>query len=147
MMREFLTRMINSVDDNRSMLPRLLVGLVFLSEGIQKFLYPDLVGAGRFTKVGFENPEFLAYFVAVFEVACGALVLAGFMTRLAAIPLVVIMSVAIYTTKIPVLMKDGFWSMAHASRNDFSMTMMLIFLLIYGAGKYSFDKMLEQRIR
>ncbi|KAA0254135.1 MAG: DoxX family protein [Chlorobiota bacterium] len=139
--------MIRSVDDNRSILPRLLVGLVFVSEGIQKFLYPDLVGAGRFTKIGFENPEFLAYFVAVFEVVCGALVLAGFMTRLAAIPLVVIMSVAIYTTKIPVLMKDGFWSMAHASRNDFSMTMMLIFLLIYGAGKYSFDKMLEQRIR
>ncbi len=139
--------MIRSVDDNRSILPRLLVGLVFLSEGIQKFLYPDLVGAGRFTRIGFENPEFLAYFVAVFEVVCGALVLAGFMTRLAAIPLAVIMSVAIYTTKLPVLMKDGFWSMAHASRNDFSMTMMLIFLLIYGAGKYSFDKMLEQRIR
>ncbi|GJQ31529.1 MAG: hypothetical protein HBSAPP04_03680 [Ignavibacteriaceae bacterium] len=146
-MKEFLIKMIRSVDDNRSILPRLLVGLVFVSEGIQKFLYPDLVGAGRFTKIGFENPEFLAYFVAVFEVVCGALVLAGFMTRLAAIPLVVIMSVAIYTTKIPVLMKDGFWSMAHASRNDFSMTMMLIFLLIYGAGKYSFDKMLEQRIR
>lgn len=139
--------MIRSVDDNRSILPRLLVGLVFVSEGIQKFLYPDLVGAGRFTKIGFENPEFLAYFVAVFEVVCGALVLAGFMTRLAAIPLVVIMSVAIYTTKIPVLMKDGFWSMAHASRNDFSMTMMLIFLLIYGAGKYSVDKLLEQRIK
>ncbi len=139
--------MIRSVDDNRSKLPRLLVGLVFFSEGIQKFLYPDLVGAGRFTRIGFENPEFLAYFVAVFEVVCGALVLAGFMTRLAAIPLAVIMSVAIYTTKLPVLMKDGFWSMAHASRNDFSMTMMLIFLLIYGAGKYSFDKMLEQRIR
>ena len=146
-MKEFLIKMIRSVDDNRSILPRLLVGLVFFSEGIQKFLYPDLVGAGRFTRIGFENPEFLAYFVAVFEVVCGALVLAGFMTRLAAIPLVVIMSVAIYTTKIPVLMKDGFWSMAHASRNDFSMTMMLIFLLIYGAGKYSFDKMLEQRIR
>lgn len=139
--------MIRSVDDNRSILPRLLVGLVFVSEGIQKFLYPDLVGTGRFTRIGFENPEFLAYFAAVFEVVCGALVLAGFMTRLAAIPLVVIMSVAIYTTKIPVLMKDGFWYMAHASRNDFSMTMMLIFLLIYGAGKYSFDKMLEQRIR
>ena len=146
-MKEFLIKMIRSVDDNRSKLPRLLVGLVFFSEGIQKFLYPDLVGAGRFTRIGFENPEFLAYFVAVFEVVCGALVLAGFMTRLAAIPLAVIMSVAIYTTKLPVLMKDGFWSMAHASRNDFSMTMMLIFLLIYGAGKYSFDKMLEQRIR
>lgn len=139
--------MIRSVDDNRSILPRLLVGLVFVSEGIQKFLYPDLVGTGRFTRIGFENPEFLAYFVAVFEVLSGAFILAGIFTRFAAIPLVVIMSVAIYTTKLPVLMKDGFWSMAHASRNDFSMTMMLIFLLIYGAGKYSFDKMLEQRIR
>lgn len=146
-MREFVLNLIRSVDDNRSILPRLLVGLVFVSEGIQKFLYPELVGTGRFTKIGFENPEFMAYFVAVFEVLSGALVLAGLLTRFAAIPLIVIMSVAVYTTKIPVLMKDGFWYMAHASRNDFSMIMMLIFILIYGAGKYSIDKFLEQKLK
>jgi len=29
--------------------------------------------------------------------------------------------------------------MAHAARTDFAMTMLLIFLLIYGAGKWSLD--------
>jgi uncharacterized membrane protein YphA (DoxX/SURF4 family) len=122
---------------------RLIVGLVFLSEGIQKFLYPEIVGVGRFEKIGFENAEFLAYFVASFEVVCGALVLIGLLTRLAAIPLLTIMATAIVTTKIPILLNEGFWFMAHAARTDFAMAMLLIFLLIYGAGKWSFDNSLR----
>ncbi|MGC9354194.1 MAG: DoxX family protein [Mariniphaga sp.] len=118
---------------------RLIVGLVFLSEGIQKFLYPEIVGVGRFEKIGFENPEFWAYFVAGFEVVCGALVLIGLLTRLAAIPLLTIMVTAIVTTKIPILLNEGFWFMAHAARTDFAMAMLLIFLLIHGAGKWSVD--------
>jgi putative oxidoreductase len=119
---------------------RLIVGLVFLSEGIQKFLYPEIVGVGRFEKIGFENPEFWAYFVAVFEIVCGALLLIGFLTRLAAIPLLTIMATALISTKIPILLNEGFWFMAHAARTDFAMTMLLIFLLIYGAGKWSVDE-------
>jgi putative oxidoreductase len=122
---------------------RLIVGLVFLSEGIQKFFYPEIVGVGRFEKIGFENPEFWAYFVASFEVVCGALVLIGLLTRLAAIPLLTIMVTAIFTTKIPILLNEGFWFMAHAARTDFAMTMLLIFLLIYGAGKWSVDNSLR----
>lgn len=118
---------------------RLIVGLVFLSEGIQKFLYSEIVGVGRFEKIGFENPEFWAYFVAGFEVVCGAMVLIGLLTRLAAIPLLTIMITAIVTTKIPILLNEGFWFMAHAARTDFAMTMLLIFLLIHGAGKWSVD--------
>ncbi len=118
---------------------RLIVGLVFLSEGIQKFLYPEIVGVGRFEKIGFENAEFLAYFVAGFEIVCGALLLIGFLTRLAAIPLLTIMATALISTKIPILLNEGFWFMAHAARTDFAMTMLLIFLLIYGAGKWSVD--------
>jgi uncharacterized membrane protein YphA (DoxX/SURF4 family) len=134
-----------TVSDHRSILPRLIVGLVFLSEGIQKFLFPELVGAGRFEKIGFANPEFLAAFVASFEIVCGILMLIGFSVRLAAIPLLIIMITAITTTKIPILIEKGFWQMAHDSRTDFAMTLLIIFLIIYGAGKLSVDYWINQR--
>ena len=82
---------------------RLMIGAVFLSEGIQKFLYPAELGAGRFQKIGLPNPEFLAPFVGFFEIACGILVILGFVTRLAVIPLLIISSTAILTTKVPML--------------------------------------------
>ena len=129
----------SSSDDYKSLIPRLVVGFVFLSEGIQKFLFPELVGVGRFVKIGFENAEFLAYFVATFEIMCGILLLVGLFTRLASMPLLIIMATAIVTTKIPKLVNDGFWTMAHDSRTDFAMTMLLVYLIIYGAGKLSID--------
>lgn len=135
----------SSSDDYKSLIPRLVVGFVFLSEGIQKFLFPELVGVGRFVKIGFENAEFLAYFVATFEIMCGVLLLAGLFTRLASMPLLIIMATAIVTTKIPKLFNDGFWTMAHDSRTDFAMTMLLIYLIIYGAGKLSIDSAISRR--
>jgi len=125
---------------------RLMVGAVFLSEGIQKFLFPGEVGAGRFAKIGLPSPEILAPFVGTFEIICGALVLFGVLTRFAVIPLLIIMAVAITTTKIPILINSGFWKMAHESRTDFSMVMGSLFLLIEGAGKWSLDmKLLSRR--
>lgn len=121
------------------LLVRLLVGAVFLSEGIQKFLFPDAVGAGRFDKIGIPAPEIMAPFVGTFEILCGSLVLLGFLTRPAAIPLIVIMLVAISTTKIPILLKEGFWKMAHEARTDWSMLLGAIFLLVVGAGAWSLD--------
>ena len=118
---------------------RLLVGLVFLSQGIQKFLLPDAVGAGRFARLGFSSPEFTAMFVAIFEITCGVLVLLGFLTRLAVIPLLVIMAVAIWKTKMPTLLEKGFWVTAHEGRTDFAMTLALIFLFVVGAGRWSID--------
>lgn len=137
---------IGSSNDNKSLIPRLIVGLVFLSEGIQKFLYPELVGVGRFMKIGFENADFLAYFVASFEIACGIFLLLGLVTRLSSIPLLIIMATAIATTKIPKLLNDGFWTMAHDSRTDFAMTMLLIYLIIYGAGKLSMDSLILKKM-
>jgi uncharacterized membrane protein YphA (DoxX/SURF4 family) len=144
-MKNIQSIIFKTVDDYRSILPRLIVGLVFLSEGIQKFLVPELVGAGRFEKIGFSNPEFLAAFVAAFEIVCGVLVIIGFSVRVAAIPLLTIMITAITTTKIPILIEKGFWQMAHDSRTDFAMTMLIIFLLIYGAGKLSIDYYLQRK--
>ena len=122
-----------------TLLIRLMVGLVFVSEGIQKFLSPAEIGAGRFTKIGLPSPEMLASIVGTVEIACGTLILLGALTRIAAIPLIVIMLVAIASTKIPILLESGFWKMAHDSRTDFSMLMGSIFLLINGAGPWSLD--------
>jgi putative oxidoreductase len=124
---------------------RLMVGAVFLSEGIQKFLFPDQLGAGRFLKIGLPTPDVLAPFVGSFEILCGTLVLAGLWTRLAAIPLLVVMAVAIMTTKWPMLADQGFWAMAHEARTDWSMTLGLVFLLIVGAGPWSLDAWLTDR--
>ncbi|MBE2188733.1 MAG: DoxX family protein [Candidatus Kapabacteria bacterium] len=118
---------------------RLIVGAVFLSEGIQKFLFPAIRGAGRFEKIGLPSPEFLGGFVGTFEILCGALILMGLLTRLASIPLIIIMLVAIATTKADVLANDGFWEMMHGSRNDWSMLLGSIFLLIKGGGYWSLD--------
>jgi len=136
-----------TVPDYRTLLPRLIVGLIFLSEGIQKFLFPELVGTGRFEKIGFSEPEFWAYFVATFEIICGSLVLLGLLIRLASIPLFIIMVTAFITTKVPILMNEGFWRMAHEYRTDFAMTLLLIYLFIYGAGKCSVDSIIYKPLK
>ncbi len=121
---------------------RLMVGAVFLSEGIQKFINPAEVGSGRFTKIGLPSPETLAPLVGASEIVCGALVLLGLFTRIAVIPLVIVMLVAIASTKLPILLDRGFWAMAHEARTDWSMLLGSIFLLIVGAGNWSLDKRL-----
>jgi len=146
-MKKFQSIIFETADDHRSVLPRLIVGLIFLSEGIQKFLFPELAGAGRFERIGFSNPEFMASFVAWFEIVCSVLILIGLSVRIAAMPLLIIMITAITTTKIPILLEKGLWSMAHESRTDFAMTMLIIYILIYGAGKLSIDSLLQQRLK
>jgi putative oxidoreductase len=121
-------------------LVRLLVGWVFLSEGIQKFLFPDALGVGRFIKIGIPAPHFFAPFVGVVEIVCGGMLIVGLLTRLAAIPLLIDISIAILTTKIPMLMKSGFWAAAHESRTDICMWLGSLFLIIVGAGPWSVDQ-------
>jgi putative oxidoreductase len=128
------------------LLIRCLVGLVFLSEGIQKFLFPESAGAGRFAKIGLPSPELLATLVGVFEICCGLLITLGLLTRLAVIPTITIMLVAIASTKIPILMESGFWKMAHEARTDWSMLLGSLFLLIVGAGPWSCDAVLNRRL-
>ena len=84
-------------------LVRVLVGWVFLSEGIQKFLYPAALGVGRFAKIGIPAPQVMAPFVGGVEIVFGALILLGLFTRLATIPLLITITVAILTTKVPFL--------------------------------------------
>ena len=122
-----------------TILIRLLVGAVFLSEGIQKFLFPAALGVGRFVKIGIPAPQFFAPFVGVVEIVCGTLLIIGFITRLAAIPLLIDISVAIATTKIPMVARAGFWSTVHEARTDYCMLLGLVFLLLVGSGPLSID--------
>lgn len=117
---------------------RFAAGLIFLSEGIQKYLI-DSSGTGRFQQIGFTHPYFWAHFTGLFEIICGIFLLLGFLTRLAAVPLLIIMAVAFITTKISILSDKGFWSFAHEYRTDFAMTMLLALLLLHGGGNNSFD--------
>jgi putative oxidoreductase len=133
-----------------TLLVRLSVGAVFLSEGMQKFLFADAQGAGRFAKIGIPAPDIMGPFVGCVEIVCGALLLIGLLTRLAAIPLMIDISAAIISTKVPILLGHGFWrfslpklasygfwSMAHEARTDFCMLLGSLFLLVVGAGKKS----------
>lgn len=126
-------------------LVRLIVALVFLSEGIQKFLYPAELGVGRFVEIGIPFPAVMAPFVGIVEILGGVLLLLGLVTRLASIALIIDMLVAIAVTKIPTLLASGFWKMAHEARVDFSMLLGLLFLLIVGSGAWSVDGMFRQR--
>ena len=121
---------------------RILVGWVFVSEGIQKFLFPGALGVGRFARIGIPDPHITAPLVGVVEIACGAAVILGLWTRLAAIPLLVVIGTAIATTKIPELHHagEGLWFMLHDARTDFSMVLGLLFLLIVGPGAWAVTK-------
>ncbi|MFC7339420.1 DoxX family protein [Haloferula chungangensis] len=140
-----------------TLLIRVMVGGVFLSEGIQKFLYADDRGAGRFEKIGIPSPEILGPFVGSMEIVCGALLLLGLATRFAAIPLIAIMLTALYTTKLPILIGEefggfslrplsryGLLSMLHEARTDLSMLLGSLFLLITGSGPFSLDAKLTR---
>jgi putative oxidoreductase len=142
-----------------TILVRLLVGLiVFLPEGLQKLAYPDLLGAGRFAKIGIPYPDLMGPFVGAVEIVCGTLIIIGLLTRLAALPLIIIMIVALISTKLPILFghdvgmfhlpadmkRLGFWSVMHESRADLTMLLGCIYLAIVGGGKWSLDDRLAR---
>ena len=151
-------RLIDAGAPRSVFLIRLAVGGVFLSEGIQKFVYAAENGAGRFAKIGIPAPDVMGPFVGVAEIVCGALILIGLLTRLAAIPLIFDMAVALLSTKVPILLGHGFWGfsmrtlpyygfwgMLHESRADLAMLLGSTFLLIVGAGVWSVDARLSSR--
>lgn len=153
-----MKKILNTDNSKTTFIIRLMVGAVFLSEGIQKFLYPASRGVGRFDKMGFPNPEFWGNFVGVFEILCGILLLIGLITRGAALAMLINMTVAIVVTKIPIALGEsfgpfnlreldnyGFWSMAHEMRTDFAMWLGSLFLLIKGGGNWSVDKIIVKK--
>lgn len=127
-----LKRIVSTDTAATTLLIMFMVGSVCLSEGIHKFLFADKLRSGRLAKIGLHSPDFLGPFVGTFEILCGSLVRLGLLTRLSSIPLIIIMFVAIATTKAEVLADDGFWEMMHGSRTDWSMLLGSIFLLVKG---------------
>ncbi len=132
-----------------TVLVRAAVGAVFLVSGATKFLF-DNQGPGRFAKIGFAHAAQVATFVGGVEMVCGALLLLGLFARLAALPLVADMIVALATTKLPLLFgagpepvaappKTGFWAFAYQSRLDVTMLLACAYLVAAGAGLASLD--------
>jgi len=151
-MRTILIRLLQTDAPAAVVLVRLAVGWVFVAEGVQKFVFPAALGAGRLARIGFGWPELLGPFVGGVEVVGGTLVLLGLFTRPAALLLVVNMIVAFTSTKIPILLgrgfwgfadpaagKSGFWAMAHECRTDLAMLLGAVFLVLVGAGRLSLD--------
>jgi uncharacterized membrane protein YphA (DoxX/SURF4 family) len=122
------------------LLIRIAVGLIFLTQGILKYIDPNM-GVVRFTRIGFPHAYFTAHFVGTFEVMCGLLVLLGLWTRAAAVPLLIVIMTAIATTKVPELLhaNQGFWYMVSDARTDFAMLCSLFFLISAGGGTWSLD--------
>jgi len=122
------------------LLIRLPVGLIFLTQGILKYIDPKM-GVERFARIGFPHPYFTAHFVGSFEMVCGGLVLLGLWTRLASLPLLIVICTAIATTKLPELSRpaQGVWFMISDARTDFAMLCGLLFLMVEGGGAWSLD--------
>jgi putative oxidoreductase len=139
-------RILKTEIDEKIIFIRIIVSLIFISEGIQKYLYLNVFGPSYFAEIGFTHAFFWAYFTGGFEIFCGILILFGLLTRLASIPLLIIMITAFMTTKLPLLASRGFMTFAHEYSTDFSLTLLLIMLIIYGGGKRSFDLKIIQSL-
>ena len=142
---KFLMKSLTSSAPKATILIRLAVGLIFLTQGILKFTDPHW-GVLRFTRIGFPYPDFTAHFVGTFEILCGFLVVIGLLSRLSSVPLLIINLTAIATTKIPELFRQdqGFWFMVSDARTDFAMLAGLLFLIIAGGGPFSLDSSISK---
>ena len=131
---------------------RLALAGVFIPEGLQKLTHADILGAGRFVKIGIPWPEFFGPFVGVIEMLAGIMFMIGYASRAAAVPIIIVMIVAIISTKIPILLgrnwwifslrdlnRYGFLSFTHETRTDWAMLMGAIFMLLSGSGRWSLD--------
>jgi putative oxidoreductase len=157
MIKKGLEKLLASNAPPAMLLVRIALGIVFVTSGIVKFLYENQ-GEGRFQKLGFQAPEATAYFVGGVEIAAGALLMVGLLTRLAALPLVFDMIVAIVTSKLPLLVgagpepvaaapKVGFWAFAYVARLDLTMLLLTAFVAAVGAGAYSLDALWLRRLK
>jgi putative oxidoreductase len=130
---------LHTENDNKIIYARIITGFIFISEGIQKFMIVSMLGPAYFKEIGFGHPEFWANFTGAFEISCGLLVCIGFLTRLASIPLLIILTGAFFKVNLPTLLDKGFITFAHEFRIDFALVLLLIMLVIHGGGKWSVD--------
>jgi len=98
---------------------RVIVGLVFLLEGILKFLRPEQLGAGRFAAIGLPFPHQLAALVGGIEIAGGASILLNLYAGDAALMLLAVIITALVTTKLPILLGRHLGPFALANLNQY----------------------------
>jgi putative oxidoreductase len=138
--RHLLHKTATALDWLPGLLTRIVVGWIFVEAGWGKFHKLDQV-IGYFTQIGIPFPQLQAPFVATMELGCGFLLLIGLAARVVSIPLIIIMFVAIETAKRAELhsISDLF------SLNDFLFLLLLVWILIKGAGCISADYFLKQK--
>lgn len=140
-------RILSTEPQKTTLLIRFMVGFYFLAGGVLKFSYPELQETGFFQNLGFISAGSMVSFISTVEVICGLMIMAGFFTRVAVIPLLLTISFTVLIGKFPILFEEGFWLMAHISRIDFAMFLGCVFLLITGSGYWSVDwKLLPKEI-
>lgn len=145
MNNNIIKKLLHTTAPAATILIRIMVGGIFLAEGVKKFLIFDALEKGQFTEMDTPLSVGMLILLAIIEMDCGIFILSGFFTKLAAAPLIIDILVATITTKIPLLLKNGFWSMVYELRLDFSLFLSLIFLLVVGAGPWSIDAGLIRR--
>jgi len=118
---------------------RVVAGLSFLSEGLQKFILPELRGEGLFAALGLPEPGIVAPLVGLVEMIGGILLLFGLATRLAAVPLLTLVLVSFIAVRLPVLVQSGFWEMAHHAQAEVLLAGSLAYLILVGGGAWSID--------
>jgi putative oxidoreductase len=137
---------------------RVIVGVVFLTEGILKFVLPSELGAGRFAHIGLPLPGLLAPLVAVVEIVAGVAMMLGVFAGDAALLLLIVILVAIVSTKIPILLGRsfagfqlaklnhyGFLSFLHEARTDLCMLFGCAAVLLDSGLKFGKQKQWYQR--
>ncbi len=122
---------------------RVMVGLVFLTEGVLKFMLPAELGYGRFAAIGLPYPHLLSPLVGGIEIVCGSAVLLNLFAGDAALLLLAVIVGALVTTKLPILLGHpvgpfalaklnhyGWMSFLHEARTDLCMVFGTVALLI-----------------
>jgi putative oxidoreductase len=119
---------------------RVTVGWVFLQSGWGKL--HNLEGVVRFfASLGIPAPELQAPLVAWTEFLCGALLLAGLLTRVAVLPLVVVMTVA-----LPTALRERIGGAADLfGLSEFCYVVLMLGLAVYGGGPLSVDALVRRR--
>ncbi|WP_072889345.1 DoxX family protein [Ornithinibacillus halophilus] len=115
------------------------VGFIFIASGVKKLLDPNFINL--FYNLGLPYPSTTLFIVAIVELACGALIVAGLYVRKATIPLLVIMVGAILLTKLPILFTQDvpfihvIVQFAFDARLDIVATILLLLLYQHVPGK------------
>jgi putative oxidoreductase len=139
-------------------LVRVIVGLVFFTEGLLKFVLPGELGAGRFAHIGLPYPYLLAPIVGVVEIVAGAALMLGVYAGDAAVLLLIVILTALFTTKVPILLGHhfglfepqklghyGLLSFLHEARTDLCMLVGCIAILLDSGLTMGSAKRLFQR--